>query len=80
MNREEITEKSIIIGCNYHTTWQSKPGMRFILSEVKGDRARLMTRHTRKNFWTDKSDLIFIMSSHNISKANKYFKERSNIK
>ena len=38
MNTEELknTEGEIIvIGCNYHTTWQSNKSMRFVLSEVK---------------------------------------------
>lgn len=64
-----ITEKSIVIGCNYHTTWQSHRAMRFVLIEVRGDRARLSSRNTKKTFWTDVKDLIFITSDHNIRKA-----------
>lgn len=70
-----ITEKSIVIGCNYHTTWQSHRAMRFVLIEVRGDRARLSSRNTKKTFWTDVKDLIFITSDHNIRKAkNKILK------
>ena len=72
-----INEKSIVIGCNYHTTWQSHPAMRFVLKEVQGEQARLITRNTKKNFWTPVSTLIFIMSSHNIRKAKNILKERS---
>lgn len=65
-----MTDK-LIIGCNYHTKWQKNKAMRFVLKEVKGDRARLMTRTTNRDFWTDVSDLIFITSKHNIDKAKK---------
>lgn len=43
--------------------------MRFVLKEVKGDKARLITRNTGRDFWTNVSDLIFITSGYNISKA-----------
>lgn len=59
----------IVIGCNYHTTWQSDPKMRFVLAEVVDQRARLITRRTKKSFWTNVEDLIFIQSEHNIKKA-----------
>jgi hypothetical protein len=59
----------IVIGCNYHTTWQRNKAMRFVLAEVKGDKARLKTRNTRKDFWTNVSDLIFIESDYNKRKA-----------
>ena len=62
----------IAIGCNYHTTWQSKKAMRFVLKEIKEDKARLATRTTGKDFWTNVSDLIFIESDHNINKANQF--------
>jgi hypothetical protein len=68
-NKIELNKDSIVIGCNYHTTWQSNKAMRFVLKEIKGDQARLFTRNTRKDFWTNTSGLIFIMTSHNISKA-----------
>lgn len=61
----------IVVGCNYHTTWQSDKGMRFVLVEVKGDRARLKTRRTHKNFWTNVKDLIFIETKHNKDKAER---------
>jgi hypothetical protein len=60
----------LVIGCNYHTTWQSHRNMRFVLSELKFDKALLTTRHTRKSFWCSQDDLIFITSNHNIRKAN----------
>ena len=65
----EITSETIVIGCNYHLKWQSNKAMRFILVEISDNRVRMKTRHTNSNFWTDKSDLIFIMSNHNIKKA-----------
>lgn len=43
-------DNPIIIGCNYHTTWQSHKAMRFVLAEIKGDKARLYTRRTKKIF------------------------------
>ncbi len=65
----------LVIGCNYHTTWQKNKAMRFILVDVQGAKARLKTRTTNKNFWTDTKDLIFIETSHNRDKADGLEKE-----
>lgn len=62
-------ETPIIIGCNYHTTWQKHKAMRFVLKEVSGNKARLITRNTEKDFWTNLDSLIFITTSHNIQKG-----------
>lgn len=62
-------ENNLVIGCNYHTTWQSDPRMRFILVEINGTKARLKTRMSGKDFWTNVSDLIFIETSYNKNKA-----------
>lgn len=59
----------IVIGCNYRTTWQSNKQMRFVLTDVKGDKAKLQTRRSRKTFWTDLKDLIFIDTNYNKIKA-----------
>lgn len=61
----------IQIGCNYHTTWQSDKSMRFVLVEIKGDKARLQTRRTKRDFWTNISDLIFINTLVNKNKLKK---------
>lgn len=61
----------IIVGCNYHTTWQKHKSMRFVLVEIKGEKARLQTRNTNKDFWTNIKDLIFIETKHNKQKAIK---------
>lgn len=61
----------LVIGCNYHTSWQSHPAMRFVLVEVKEDKARLKTRSSRKDFWTDVKDLIFIDTNYNRNKAKR---------
>jgi len=45
--------------------------MRFVLVEIKGERARLQTRVSKKDFWTDVKDLIFIETTHNKNKAKK---------
>ena len=58
-------EQKLIVGCNYHTTWQSHSAMRFVLIEIKGDKARLKTRASKKDFWTDVKDLIFIRDNKN---------------
>ena len=66
-----MTEESKIqIGCNDHTKWQSNRAMRFVLKEVKGDKARLITRSSGRDFWTNVSDLIFIETKHNKEKYN----------
>lgn len=64
-------EQQLIIGCNYHTTWQSHSAMRFVLVEVKGDKARLKTRASKKDFWTDVKDLIFIDTNYNRNKGKR---------
>lgn len=64
-----MENQTIVVGCNYHTTWQKDPRMRFVLVEVKENRVRLQTRRTRKDFWTDLKDLIFIESNYNKNKA-----------
>jgi hypothetical protein len=61
----------LVIGCNYHTKWQSDRAMRFILKEIKGDKARLATRVSKKDFWTNVEDLIFIETEHNRNKAKR---------
>jgi hypothetical protein len=61
----------IQIGCNYHTKWQKHKAMRFVLKEIKGDKARLITRNSGKDFWTNISDLIFIETGYNKSKAKR---------
>lgn len=61
----------LVIGCNYHTTWQSHPAMRFVLVELKGDKARLRTRNSKKDFWTNTKDLIFIDTNYNKNKAKR---------
>lgn len=66
-----MKDQLIVVGCNYHTTWQSDKAMRFILSEVRGNRVRLTTRISKTSFWTNKSDLIFIDTEHNREKAEK---------
>ena len=73
---DSITEKSIVIGCNYHLSWQSDSRMRFILKEVKDGKARMATRRTNKNFWCDLKDLIFILSVHNKNKAKEILKQK----
>lgn len=65
----------IMPGCNYHTTWQSNKAMRFVLLEVKGDKATLTTRTTRRTFQTNVKDLIFIQTKHNKNKFERFIKE-----
>ena len=67
-------KEELIIGCNYHTTWQSHKAMRFVLKEIKGNKARLVTRNSNKDFWTDVKDLIFIDTHVNIAKAKRLSK------
>lgn len=69
-------ENLLVVGCNYHTTWQSNRAMRFILREIKGDRARLVTRNSKKNFWTNVNTLRFIRTRYNFEKAEKLLKEQ----
>jgi hypothetical protein len=62
----------LVVGCNYHTTWQSNKSMRFVLVEIKGSKARLQTRRTRRDFWTNVKDLIYIDTKYNNKKAKEY--------
>jgi len=72
-------ENNIVIGCNYHTTWQSDKRMRFVLLDIKDNRAKLGTRVTRKTFWTDVKDLIFIETNYNKNKAKELIKKATEI-
>lgn len=76
----DINEKSLIVGCNYHTTWQRYKGMRFVLIKINGTQATLKTRTTNRQFSTNVKDLIFIMTNYNINKANKIIHESRPIK
>ena len=67
--QREKPKQILVVGCNYHTTWQKHPAMRFVLKEIDGKRARLVTRETKKDFWTNVEDLIFIETRHNKQKA-----------
>lgn len=67
-----MSKIKLVVGCNYHTTWQSNKKMRFVLSEINGNKARLTTRNTKKDFWTDINTLIFIETDYNKEKANIY--------
>lgn len=64
-----MIKKTLAVGCNYHTTWQSHKSMRFILVRIKGNLAYMKTRNTLKKFWTPIESLIFITTSYNIRKA-----------
>jgi len=67
----------LIIGCAYHTVWQSNKGYQFILAEVKGEKALLRTKNIKKEpFWTNASDLIFINTPHDLHKAKQLTAER----
>lgn len=67
----------LIIGCAYHTTWQSNKGYCFILSDIKDGKALLRTKNIKKQpFWTDVSSLIFIETPHNLHKAKSLTAER----
>lgn len=70
-------QNNLTIGCNYHTKWQSNKAMRFILAEIKGDKALLKTRTTNKQFWTNISDLIFIETKYNKEKQAKINAKRN---
>jgi hypothetical protein len=71
--------QKIVVGCNYHTSWQNNPSMRFVLLEIYGNKARLATRTTRKDFWTNVDDLIFIQSKHNERKGKRLMKQDKKI-
>ena len=64
-----LSINSLIIGCNYHTTWQSNKKMRFILKQVENDKAKLGTRTTKREFYTDVNSLLFILTDYNKQKA-----------
>ncbi len=66
-----LSAEELVIGCNYHTTWQSDSRMRFVLISVSGTKAKLSTRRTQRTFETNVSDLIFIKSDYNKNKAKR---------
>lgn len=63
----------IVLGCNYHTTWQKFKSMRFVLHSVNWDRgtAILITRRTKKTFSAKMDDLVFIDTENNRHKADR---------
>lgn len=69
MKQYNQNKQLLVVGCNYHTTWQSNKAMHFVLSELKDNKAKLTTRTTIKSFWVDINDLIFIDSGYNKQKA-----------
>lgn len=75
---KETLEERIVIGCNYHTKWQTDKAMRFVLLGIQLNRALLGTRKTHKRFWTNTEDLIFIRTQYNIDKADRLEKTKRN--
>lgn len=75
-----LPENPIVVGCNYHTTWQKHKAMRFVLGGVTGDLAFLYTRTTKKTFTTHVRELIFIQSKHNRRKALEILKNEQSRK
>lgn len=71
-------DNPLIVGCSYHTKWQKEKSMRFVLVEIREDKARLITRTTKKDFWTSTKDLIFIKTTHNMLKADRLYKQLHN--
>lgn len=69
----------LIVGCNYHTTWQSDKAMRFILKGFDKRSATLTTRTTGKEFKTSIEDLVFINTWYNIKKAKDILKDQLSI-
>jgi hypothetical protein len=70
--RRNSSGEYLVLGCNYHTTWQKHKAMRFVLHAIDGRRATMRTRSTRSKFETNIDDLIFIKSEHNRDKAIRY--------
>lgn len=68
--------QKLVVGCNYHTKWQKNKSMRFVLKELKDNKARLVTRRTKADFWVDIDDLIFINTAYNKSKAEKLLNKK----
>jgi hypothetical protein len=59
----------LVLGCNYHLTWQREKKMRFVLDEISKGKATMITRMSKRRFFTNIDDLIFIGSVHNKRKA-----------
>jgi hypothetical protein len=71
----DLPANRLVVGCNYHTKWQKNSRMRFVLVELSGNRARLQTRTTGRDFYTHIDDLIFIDTDYNIAKAKRIIKQ-----
>ena len=76
-NLQNSNGNPLVIGCNYHTTWQSNKKMRFVLTDIiqstnGGLKAVLKTRTTLNMFTANLDDLIFINTKHNIEKSKLY--------
>jgi len=67
-----------VINRNYHCIWQSHSGMRFVLKEVKNNKAFMITKGTGKSFWTNLLDLRDTTRKVIDDKYEKRFIERAN--
>lgn len=70
--KKNIKGEPLVIGCNYHTTWQSSPSMRFLLLDIYADKGKALlgTRNTNKTFPTGLDELVFINTKVNLEKAS----------
>lgn len=70
-----------VVGCNYHTSWQRNRNMRFVLVDINIEKgkARLITKRTKADFWTNLNDLVWIDSTHNRDKAERLINDETGI-
>jgi hypothetical protein len=80
LNAGEIRYNSkghlLVLGCNYHLTWQSHKQMRFVLDDILHNKASMITRTSHKRFITNVDDLIFIKTRYNELKARELLNAR----
>lgn len=76
MKQQEEENLDLVIGCNYHTKWQSNKAMRFVLSEIiDSENVILKTRTTNKTIKAKTADLIFIQTTYNKKKSKRLLLE-----
>ena len=64
MDLMDLRPINLVVGRNYHTTWQTAKGMRFILKQLSGSKALLGTMYNSKTYWVDVDQLRNTRNNH----------------
>jgi hypothetical protein len=70
-------DSELVMGCQYRTPWQNNGANNLILIDMKVrgkffkkvKSVKLMSRSSKKSFWTTSNNLLFVNSMSNINKS-----------